>query len=154
MPRRQDWEIESDEATKKEEWRLSGLLRPIKVCPAERPLEFDVRGYFTLAKHLLGRNAEQIEKDLGFPCDFLKHGARLYKFTRLPQITEYEYELTAGHPGGLVDVGPLPKKPYYPPGDPRINQWRILEGKNIPVDPKYFVVRGRLIVPESWLTKS
>jgi hypothetical protein len=154
MPRRKDWEIDIDEAIRKEEWRLTGLTRPIKVCPAERPLEFDVRGYFTFAKHLLGRTPAEIERDLGLPRDYLKHGARIYKFTRLPQITEYEYELTADHPGGSVDMGPLPGKIHYPPGSPRINQWRILEGRNIPVDPEYFTVRPGFRVPESWLTKA
>src|ERR1700733_16055061 len=103
MPQREDWEIDMDDAIKKEEWRPTGPNGPIKVVPAERPLESDVCGYFTLGKYLLRKTPEEIERDLGFPRDFLKHGARLYKFTRLPQMSEYEYELTADHPDGLAD---------------------------------------------------
>jgi hypothetical protein len=154
MPRREDWEIEREEAMKKEEWRPTGLNRPVKVCPAEKPLEFEVSGYFTLGKHLLRRTPAEIERDLGLPRDFLKHGARIYKFTRLPQISEYEYELTADHPDGLADEGPLPRKPYYPPGSSKINQWRIVKGKTIPVVPEYFTVRPGYRLPESWLTKA
>jgi hypothetical protein len=154
MPRREDWEIDIDDAIKKEEWRPTGPNRPIKVFPAERPLESDVCGYFTLGKYLLRKTPAEIERDLGFPRDFLKHGARLYKFTRLPQISEYEYELTADHPDGLADQGPFPRKIYYPPGSPKINQWRILKGKIIPVDPEYFTVRPGFRLPETWLTKA
>lgn len=111
-------------------------------------------GYFTLGKYLLRKTPKEIEKDLGFPSDFLKHGARLYKFTRLPQMSEYEYELTADHPDGLADQGPFPRKIYYPPGSRKIKQWRILKGKIIPVDPEYFTVRPRFHLPESWLTKA
>lgn len=154
MPRREDWATDIDDAMKKEEWRPTGLNRPLKVCPAERPLEFEVGGYFTLGKYLLGRCPTEIERDLGFPRDFLKHGARIYKFTRLPQISEYEYELTADHPDGLADVGPFPRKRYYPPGSPKINQWRIVKGKTIPVDPEYFTVRPGFQLSESWLMKT
>jgi hypothetical protein len=38
MPQREDWEIDMDDAIKKEEWRPTGPNRPIKVVPAERPL--------------------------------------------------------------------------------------------------------------------
>jgi hypothetical protein len=154
MPQREDWEIDMDDAIKKEEWRPTGPNRPIKVVPAERPLESDVCGYFTLGKYLLRKTPEEIERDLGFPRDFLKHGARLYKFARLPQVSEYEYELTADHPDGLADQGPFPRKIYYPPGSQKIKQWRILKGKIIPVDPKYFTVRPTFHLPESWLTKA
>ena len=153
MPRREDWEIDMDDAIKKEEWRLTGPNRPIKVVPAERPLESDVCGYFTLGKYLLRKTPAEIESDLGFPRDFLKHGARLYKFTRLPQSSEYEYELTADHPDGLADQGSFPRKTYYPPGSPKIKQWRILKGKIIPVDPEYLTVRPNFRLPERWLTK-
>ena len=97
--------------------------------PAERPLEFELGGYFTLGKYLLGKSAAQIEFDLGLPRGFLKHGARLYKFTRLPHISEYEYELTADHPDGTADMGPFPKKVYYPEGSPKVHQERVPEGQ-------------------------
>src|SRR5258708_2842714 len=154
MARREDWQIEMDDATKKEEWKPTGFSRPVKVCPAEKPLEFYLGGYFTLGKYLLGKTPAEIERDLGFPRDFLKHGARLYKFARLPQISEFEYELTAYHPDGLSDQGPFPGKIYYPPGSPKIHQWRMLKGKFIPVDPEYFTVRPGFRLPESWLTKA
>src|SRR5436305_6849107 len=132
MARREDWQTDVDDAIKKEEWQATGINRPIKVCPAEKPLEFELDGYFTLGKYLLRKSAAQIESDLGLPRDFLKHGARLYKFTRLPQISEYEYELTADHPDGTADMGPFPKKVYYPPGSPKVHQWRIRKGKTVP----------------------
>lgn len=153
MPRREGWEIDIDDAIKKEEWRPTGLNRPIKVVPAERPLESDVGGYFTLGKYLLRKTPEEIERDLGLPRDFLKYGARLYKFTRLPQVSEYEYELTADYPDGLADQGPFPRKIYYPPGSRKIKQWRILKGKFIPVESEYFTVRPQAHLPERWLTK-
>lgn len=151
---RERWQDDVDDAMKREEWRLTGLNRPIKVCPAELPLELEVGGYFTLGKYLLRKKPDEIERDLGLPRDFLKHGARIYKFTRLPQISEYEYELTADHPDGLADQGPFPRKPYYPPGSAKIRQWRIVKGKIIPVDPEYYTVRPNFQLPESWLMKA
>ena len=126
----------------------------MKVCPAELPLERELGGYFTLGKHLVGKTPDAIEKDLGLPRGFLEHGARLYKFSRLPQTTEYEYELTAEYPDGLVDRGPFPRKIYYPPGSPKVHQWRILQGKRIPVDPEYFTVRPGFRAPKSWLARA
>jgi hypothetical protein len=153
MTRREDWQIEMDEAVKNEEWRPTGRNRPVKVCPAERPLEFELGGFFTLGKHLVGKTPAEIESALGFPPGFLKHGARIYKFIRLPQISEYEYRLTADYPDGFADEGPFPRKTYYPPGSPKIHQWTILKGKSIPVHDEYFTVRPGYRFPESWLVK-
>jgi hypothetical protein len=69
MPRREDWEIEREEAMKKGGWRPAGLNRPVKVCPVEKPLEFEVSGYFTLGKHMLRKTPAEIERDPGLPHD-------------------------------------------------------------------------------------
>jgi hypothetical protein len=154
MTRREDWQIEIDDSTRNEVWQRTGRNRPVKVCPAEWMIDFRLGGYITLGKYLVRKTPAEIERDLGLPKDFLLHGARIYKFTRLPQISEYEYQLTADHPDGFADEGPFPRKPYYPPGSPKIHQWRILPGKSIPVEPSYYTVRPNLKFPEAWLAKS
>lgn len=152
MTRPEDWEIDIDDSLKREVWTAAGPNRPVKVCPAQNPLDFRLGGYITLGKYLVNKTAAEIERDLGLPRDYLIYGARVYKFTRLPTVSEYEYELTAAHPGGLSYQGPSGKIDY-PPGSDRIHQWRILSGKTIPVEPNYFTVRPGQRFPESWLLK-
>jgi hypothetical protein len=153
MTRREDWEIEIDDAMKRESWQATGPNRPVKVCPAEWTIDIRLGGYITLGKYLIGKTPQDIERDLGLPRDFLVHGARIYKFTRLPQPSEFEYRLTADHPDGFADEGAFPRKTYYPPGSPRIHQWKIAAGKSIPVEPAYYTVRPGLKFPREWLSK-
>jgi hypothetical protein len=153
MARREDFQIEIDDAIRREAWQATGPNRPVKICPAEWTIDIRLGGYITLGKYLLGKTPEDMEHDLGLPRGFLMHGARIYKFTRLPQPSEYEYELTANFPDGLADQGPLPKKPYYGPGSPKIHQWRIVSGKSIPVEPDYYTVRPAQRFPGEWLSK-
>jgi hypothetical protein len=152
MTRRADWELEIDDSMKREVWTATGPNRPVKVCPAQNPLDFRLGGYITLGRYLIGKTSSEIERDLGLPRDFLLHGARIYKFSRLPQLSEYEYELTAAHPGGLSYHGPIGKI-VYPPGSEKIHQWRIVSGKTIPVEPDYCTVRLDQRLSESWLSK-
>ena len=153
MARQEDWQIEIEESMRREAWRATGPSRPVKVCPAQWTIDLRLGGYIALGKDLIGKTPQEMERDLGLPEDFLIHGARIYKFTRLPQISEYTHELTADHPDGLADQGPFPGKTYYPPGSKKIHQWKILEGKTIPVDPKYYTVRPGLQFPGGWLSK-
>jgi hypothetical protein len=132
MARREDWQIEIDDAIRNEIWQRTGRNRPVKVCPAEWMIDFRLGGYITLGKYLVGKTPAEIERDLGLPSDFLLHGARIYKFTRLPQISEYEYQLTADHPDGFADEGPFPRKPYYPRAAPRSTSGGFFPAKPSP----------------------
>ncbi|HUB30558.1 MAG TPA: hypothetical protein VL967_12715 [Terracidiphilus sp.] len=152
MPRREPWQLEIDDSMRREVWRTNGPNRPVKVCPAEWTIDIRLGGYITLGKYLIGKKPNEMERDLGLPTDFLIHGARIYKFSRLPQPSEYEYELTADFPDGLADLGPSPRKAYYPPGSPKIHQWRIVSGKSIPVEPRYYTVRPGRTLPVEWLS--
>lgn len=44
----------------------------------------------------------QLEINLGLRRVYLATGASIYRFARLPLVTEYEYELTAEFSGGLA----------------------------------------------------
>ena len=88
---------------------------------------------------LLGKDVIEIAAALGLPSSEYQQGATIYKFARLPAITEYEYELTADYPDGGA-YNPAHNDPKYKPGSNKINQWkihpqiRILPGKRIPYD--------------------
>ena len=111
-------------------------------------------GYITLGKFLLNRTPAQIETALGLPPGHLAWGARIYHFTRLPQASEYEYELTAEFPDGLA-YNPAYSDPRYPPGDRTIHQWRIKPGVHIPVDSKNFLdLKPGQIFPYAWLVRT
>lgn len=101
--KKQGWKDEIRTSLQKEDWALGGPKRPVKVIAFDRMLNPPlIRGYFTLAKFLLGRMPREIEQILGLKADTLKSGAFVYDFSRLPQISEYEYDLTARYPGGLA----------------------------------------------------
>lgn len=133
--REPDWKKEIRDGVRKENWTLTGVNRVVKVVPLAWSSQDTAGGYITLARLLNGRTPERIEKDLGLPADFLKSGARIYRFTRLPQPSEYDFELTAKYPGGLAH-NPAHGDERYGPGSDKINQWRIHEGVRIPVDEK------------------
>jgi hypothetical protein len=50
----------------------------------------------------------------------LANGAIIYSFSRLPLRHEYEYELSADHPGGLRYTFLSDKR--YPPGSSKIQE--------------------------------
>jgi hypothetical protein len=133
MARKEAWEREAHEAVKREAWSLSGPNQILKVCAAGGSAASRLGGYITLRKFLINKNPSQIERALGLPPLWLANGARIYRFLRLPQSSEYEYDLTAAFPGGLAFTSY--SNPSYPPGDRTIHQWKINPGVTIPVDP-------------------
>lgn len=136
MPRRQEWQEDIADALKSERWTLKGRDRPVKVVPMQRPLTSQVGGYFTVAGYIHGLTPGEMEVELGLPSGFLRWGARIHPFLRLPNYSEYAYELTAAYPDGLSFVA-WAHDPNYPPGSPIIHQWRLLPGCTVSVDPQH-----------------
>jgi hypothetical protein len=132
-------------------WSLRGPNQIVKVIPGDMTVAHTLGGYITLGKYLINKTPTQIEKDLGLKHGYLIHGAKIYRFTRLPQISEYEYDLTANFPGGLAYYAGSSSDPY-PAGSRIIHQWRIRTGVHIPVDSGNFLdlMPGQLF-PSSWL---
>jgi hypothetical protein len=131
--REPEWKTEIREAKRNERWSLRGPNRPVKVTPLERVKLQYVSGYITLAGSLAGMTPSLMERALGLPLGYLSQGARIYSLRRLPQPSEYEYELSAKYPGGLAFN--FLSDPRYLPGNEKIHQWKIYPGINIPVDP-------------------
>jgi hypothetical protein len=151
MARMVDWQREVHEAVRREMWSLRGPNQVVKVTPSGATIASTLGGYITLGKYLLNKTPIQIEAALGLPAGYLATGARIYHFTRLPQVSEYEYELTAKFPGGLAYNPPL-SNPSYPPGSQTIHQWRIKPGVQIPVDSTNFLdLKPGQVFPYNWL---
>jgi hypothetical protein len=146
-----EWQREAQDAVRREMWSLRGPNQIVKVVQAGGTVASTLGGYITLGKFLLNKTPAQIETALGLTPLYLAAGARIYHFTRLPNVSEYEYELTANFPDGLA-YNPAYSKPEYPPGDRKIHQWRIKRGTQIPVDSKNFLdLKPGQVFPYSWL---
>jgi hypothetical protein len=156
MARMQDWQVEAQEARRKEMWTLRGPTQVVKVVPlppAGTKPDTEKGGYITLGIFLNGKTPQQIERALGLKIGYLASGARVYRFARLPQPSEYEYELTTQYPGGLA-FNPAYSDPKYPPGSRVIHQWRIKDGVKIPVDAANVLdLHPADAFPYSWLVK-
>jgi hypothetical protein len=153
MPRMNEWQQDIHDGLRKEAWSLGGMNMIVKVVPGGGAPASQKGGYITLGKFLLGKTPQQIERDLGLPLGYLGHGARIYRFTRLPLQHEYEYELTADHPGGLK-YNPAHLDPRYEPGSRKIHQWEIKRGVQIPVDQRNFVeLKAGQQFPYGWLER-
>ena len=151
MARMNEWQREAQEAVRREMWSLTGPNQIVKVLPGGGTVVSTLGGYITLGKFLLNRTPAEIETALGLPPGYLAKGARIYRFTRLPQSSEYEYELTAEFPGGLA-YNPAHSDPSYPPGNRKIHQWRIKPGVQIPVDSTNFLdLNPGQVFPYDWL---
>ena len=151
MARISDWEREAHEAKRREVWSLRGPNQIVKVLPAGGTPVSALGGYFTIGRFLLGKTPARIEIALGLRPGDLANGARIYRFARLPELSEYEYELTAAFPGGLAYVA-AHSSPDYPAGSAKIPQWRIKPGARIPVDPKNFLdLNLGEVFPYGWL---
>ena len=145
-----NWKKEVDQAKRHEIWTLQGPGRIVKVrCPG--PSVADAGGYITLGKYLVGMTPTQIEVSLGLPQDYLKKGADIYKFRRLPLLDEYEYELTADYPNGLFYNPPMSGDEKYKPGSRTIHQWKVREGKAIPVETDYLHLELGQMFSYDWL---
>ena len=139
MPRMDEWEREIHESKLAEGWGLAGPRRIVKVVAMGRPPASELQGYFTMEKSLIGKTPHQIERALGLPTGSFREGCRIYRFTRLPMMHEYEYELTALYPDGLAfnpadleeararrRLDPTSARiPVYMPGSPAVHQWRL-----------------------------
>ena len=135
----------------KEGWSLRGMSQVVKVVPPGGAIASHLGGYITLGKFLLLKTPQEIENDLGLLPGTLKNGARIYRFARLPQVSEYEYDLTAAHPGGLA-YNPAWSK--YPPGSAKILQWKLRDGVKIPVDSRNVLdLNPGQQFPDAWLAK-
>jgi hypothetical protein len=151
MARMNDWQQEAHEAVRREMWSLRGPNLIVKVLPAGGTAASTLGGYITLGKYLLNKTPAQIQIALGLPHGYLDGGARIYHFTRLPQASECDYELTAEFPGGLA-FNPAFSDPSYPPGNRAIHQWRIKPGVQIPVDSTNFLdLKPGQVFPYGWL---
>jgi hypothetical protein len=151
MARMDDWQREIHEGTRRENWSLRGPNGIVKVLPLGTIPQASLGGYITVGSALLGKTPRQIEQALGLKHDYLAQGARICRFVRLPMSHEYEYELTAAYPDGLA-FNPAHGNPDYPPGSPKIHQWRIKNGAQIPVDPaNYLDLRPNEKFPYGWL---
>jgi hypothetical protein len=133
MARASEWQEEIRQALRPEHWSLKGPHSIVKVLPSSSAVATALGGYITLGRFLVGKNAFQIEQDLGLKPGYLATGATVYRFTRLPMISEYEYELTTRYPGGLA-YNPAHYDPDYRPGSRAIHQWQIKNGVLLPVD--------------------
>ena len=151
MTRRADWEIEMAESMRTEAWTLTGPNRPVKVVAIKKGGFPAIGGYITLGLFILMKTPDEIEKALGLLPDYLVHGALIYKFARLPNVSEYEYEDTAKLPGGLSYQPPTPGKPDYPEGSEKVKQWRIRTESSIPVDPNCLRLLPGERFPYDWL---
>ncbi len=146
-----DWQREAHEAVRRELWSLRGPNAILKVVPAGSAVLPARGGYIAVGKYLVNKTPAQIVAALGLKAKEFAKGARIYRFTRLPLTSEYEYELTAEFPGGLV-YNPASSDPNYPPGSRKIHQWRIKEGVQIPVDLTNFLeLTPGQVFPFSWL---
>lgn len=93
----------------------------------------------------------QLEINLGLRRVYLATGASIYRFARLPLVTEYEYELTAEFSGGLA-YNPASGDGAYGPGSRTIPRWRIRFGVQIPVDPDSMLdLKPGQMVPANWV---
>jgi hypothetical protein len=141
---------ERNEGLRKENWSLRGPNQILKVLPYGSAATA-LSGYITVGMSLLGKTPQQIEQALGLKARYLANGAKVYRFTRLPMVHEYEYELTAFHPGGLA-FNPAHSDPRYPPGSSKVQQWRIKDNVLIPVDSKNFLdLKFGQRFPYGWL---
>lgn len=151
MARMNDWQREVYDATRRETWTLNGPNQVVKVVKSGGASAATLGGYITVGKFLLNKTPAQIEAALGLPRGYLANGARIYRFTRLPQVSEYDYELTAKFPDGLA-YNPAYSDPSYPPGSHSIHQWKIKSGVQIPVDSARFLeLKPGQIFPYTWL---
>jgi len=152
VPRMMDWQRDMHEGVRRENWSLAGPNRIVKVLPLGS-VATALGGYITVGTSLLGKTPQEIERALGLKDRYLVTGARIYRFVRLPQAFEYEYELTAKYPGGLA-FNPAHGDEAYRPGNPSLHQWRIKDGVRIPVDPvNYLDLAPNVRFSYDWLLK-
>ena len=146
-----EWKQEIRAGLRRENWSLVGPNRVVKVVSRQSATALTAGGYITVGSALVGKTPGQLERMLGLPSNYLAQGARIYRFSRLPRLAEYEYDLTTHFPGGLA-YNPAHSDPRYLPGTPRAHQWKIRDGVQIPVDTKNFLdLAPGDKVPYHWL---
>lgn len=152
MARREEWEIEISLAKRKERWTLKGPMGLVKVLPRSGPHPKSLFGYMTVAQALNNLTPAEIEVSLGLPHDYLLFGARIFRLLRLPQPSEYTYELTAKYPDGAA-YSTFMGDQKYKPGSANVHQWKINSESAIPVVPQCLSLAPNRRVPASWVNR-
>ncbi|MDX2154417.1 MAG: hypothetical protein SFV54_26990 [Bryobacteraceae bacterium] len=92
----------------KEKWGSKPDCWPVKVISMDRKAELRAQygpltkmgGYFTVLRAVQGRTPEEMEDILGFARGYLRSGASVWRFKRLPLPAEYELRGYSQLPGG------------------------------------------------------
>lgn len=152
MPRREDWEIEISLAMRRDLWTVRGPMGLVKVLPRSGTHPKALSGYVTVAKNLIGLTPAEIENKLGLPHEYLYFGARIYRFSRIPQPSEYTYELTTYYPDGLAYSAFMGDQKYKP-GSKVIHQWKLNADAKVPFFPQCLSLAPNKMVPASWANR-
>ena len=152
MTQKATWMKETEEATRREAWKLQGPLRLVKVVNAG-DIRTEVRGYITTGSSLLGKTGTEIRKSLGLNTGDADKPLRIYKLRRFPFLSEYEYDLTAKYPDGLGFNPQTEEAEKYPEGSDNIHQWYLKKGVAVPVLPDYLDLKLTERFPYEWLMK-
>lgn len=134
-------------------WSLRPLERLVKVVSSTSDFSYvnpmrtpEKIGYVTQEYFLIGKTAEQIERELGLSPFELRGGAKVFALERLPSEREFEFRYFATMPGGkafdakvadeYIKAKHALTNPYfqkvYPPGGP-VLQWEVL----VPIPLKF-----------------
>ena len=125
MARRPDWSREIDENVRREAWTVRGPSRLVKVTELHSISRRQTAGFVTQEKFLVGKTPWEIRDFLGLRRDEYQNGCRVHALLRLPNPSEFTYELTAQYPDGWAYV-PWLHDEHYPPGSASAHQWRLI----------------------------
>lgn len=119
---REEWMNDIQEGIRRERWSLIGPNRIVKVVALGSPSLSAVRGYICTESVLMEKTPAQIGKMLGAKTASFDAGVKVYRLTRLPMASEFQYELTTKYPDGLF-YNPIMHDSDYLPGAPSVHQW-------------------------------
>ena len=140
------------------DWSLTGPDAVVKVVATEEADRVvrakSALGYVTQAKYLAGKNAFQIERDLGLRPESLRKGAFVFYFAKLPALDGVEQRYTANFPDGGVWTEEQQKDyflarehyrtshatrvEHYPPGSERVKQRKLT--RPLPISGRFLQV--------------
>ena len=154
MTRPAEWQVEAWEALKSENWNLNDSRCPVRIEPIAGAPKEALGGYFTLCGCINLMTPAEMEKNVGLDRNSLATGARIYRFARLPQISEYTYELTAKYPGGVPESWQgtdWQGNVKWPAGSDKVQQWRLKSGILVRVQEPIDVAPGKkFLLPGTW----
>lgn len=155
-------------------WSDRPGMRPVKVLSpsalnhaGQPPM---ISGYITQEKYLFGLTAPQIERVLGLRAGELAQMAHVLALSRLPDVSEIDFRLSAVFPDGrpfdaaelaahlraredylqglnLYDRSMVPVVQSYPPGSAMVPQWCLKPGMRIPAGPQIATVTAQFAFP-------